>query len=61
MDRQFPGAWVKNPRTMLDNAGKKARELVRTTPNRCPLDEKKETTFEVAQSVLQRIGKWVNI
>ena len=37
-DRRVAGAWFTDPTTMLDRARAKARHLVATAPNRCPLD-----------------------
>ena len=37
-DRRVAGAWFNDPTTMLDRARAKARQLVATAPNRCPLD-----------------------
>ncbi|NPV09448.1 MAG: hypothetical protein HPY83_15995 [Anaerolineae bacterium] len=41
LDRRVPMAWVGDERTMLDNARTKALRLLKTAPNRCPLDEGK--------------------
>jgi len=37
MDRRVPMAWVREPRTMLDNARSQARELLAEAPNKCSL------------------------
>lgn len=38
-DRRVAGAWHRDPTSMLDRARAKAKHLVATAPNRCPLDE----------------------
>jgi len=39
VDSQVPMAWVQNPVTMLDSARDKARRLVATAENKCPLSD----------------------
>ena len=36
-DRRVAGAWFSDPESMLDRARAKARHLIDTAPNRCPL------------------------
>ena len=38
-DRRVAGAWFSNPESMLDRARAKARHLIETAPNRCPLSD----------------------
>ena len=38
-DRRVAGAWFDDPTSMLDRAVAKARRLVATAPNRCPLSD----------------------
>ena len=38
MDRRSAKAWKNNPVTMIDNARKKALDLLKNAPNQCPLD-----------------------
>ncbi|NUP99814.1 MAG: trimethylamine methyltransferase family protein [Armatimonadetes bacterium] len=38
-DRRVAGAWIGDPLEMVERARSRARELVRTAPNRCPLSE----------------------
>lgn len=42
IDRRVPGAWIKESITMVDNARKKAKKLIREAPNKCPLSEEKK-------------------
>ncbi|MBD3291622.1 MAG: hypothetical protein GF393_01755 [Armatimonadia bacterium] len=39
IDTQVPMAWIDDPVTMLDNARQKARSLIASAENRCPLDD----------------------
>jgi trimethylamine--corrinoid protein Co-methyltransferase len=39
MDRRVPGAWLADPRTMLDSARSGALRLLETAPNQCPLND----------------------
>ncbi len=41
-DRRLPGAWCDDPTTMVDRARAKARRLMATATNRCPLDERQK-------------------
>ncbi len=43
MDRRVPMSWKDNPSTMLKNARKKALHLIKTAPNKCPLDPTQKT------------------
>jgi len=39
MDHRNPEGWMFNPSDMIEKARVKAREMARTAPNQCPLDE----------------------
>jgi trimethylamine--corrinoid protein Co-methyltransferase len=39
MDLRVASAWLQDPRTMLENATAKARQLIAEAPNRCPLSD----------------------
>ncbi len=49
LDRRLPMAWARDTVTMLDNARRKAKQLIETAPNRCPLSD--EQKREVARIV----------
>lgn len=38
-DRRVAAAWINEPEAMLDHARGKAKRLIQTAPNRCPLSE----------------------
>jgi trimethylamine--corrinoid protein Co-methyltransferase len=57
VDRRLPAAWRENPQTMLDRARTKARQLVETAPNRCPLDEKQKAEIRrIVQTADRELG-----
>ena len=37
LDRRLPFAWLESPATMVDNARRRACEMLRDSPNQCPL------------------------
>lgn len=45
-DRRVPGAWIEDPVTMLDRARAKAKRLIETAPNRCPLSDADRKAIE---------------
>jgi trimethylamine--corrinoid protein Co-methyltransferase len=45
-DRRMAAAWRVQPTTMLDNARAKARRLMETAVNRCPLDERQKSEIQ---------------
>jgi trimethylamine--corrinoid protein Co-methyltransferase len=42
LDRRLPMAWAQDPVTMLENATRKAKRLIETAPNRCPLSDEQK-------------------
>ncbi len=60
IDTQVPVAWIDNPQTMLENARARARRLLETAENRCPLsDEQRRQVREIvadAQRVADAVG-----
>ena len=57
VDRRMASAWEQDPRTMVDNARAKARRLVQTAENRCPLDESQKA--EIGR-ILERADREVS-
>jgi len=59
MDRQAPASWIKSPIDMLDNARKKAKQLVKNAPNKYPLNKNKRkellTLLKIADQKLGEI------
>jgi trimethylamine--corrinoid protein Co-methyltransferase len=45
-DRRMAAAWRAQPTTMLDNARAKARRMMETAVNRCPLDERQKSEIQ---------------
>ena len=60
IDTQVPMAWIEDPVTMLDNARAKARRLIESAENKCPLsDEQRAQVREIvadAERVAQEAG-----
>ncbi len=46
IDRRIASAWMKDPKTMLDNARQKALEIIKSAPNKSPLDHSKRKQIE---------------
>lgn len=55
MDRRVPAAWMQDPQTMLERARAKARRLLESAPNLCPLSE--EQKAEVRRLVAAADGE----
>jgi len=53
-DRRLPGAWAEAPTTMLDNARAKARGLLETATNQCPLDRAQKAEIRRILAVADR-------
>lgn len=50
IDTQVPMAWIDDPVTMLDNARRKARRLIESAENQCPLsDEERAQVREIVR------------
>jgi trimethylamine--corrinoid protein Co-methyltransferase len=54
VDRRMAAAWRERPTTMLDNARAKARRLMETAVNRCPLDERQKNEIQRILSAADR-------
>lgn len=46
VDRRVPMAWAQDPRTMLDNARAKARQVAAEAENQCPLTDQQRRQVE---------------
>ncbi len=46
MDRRLTGAWMEDPRTMVDNARAKARSLIQSAENQSPLNADQRQEIE---------------
>jgi trimethylamine--corrinoid protein Co-methyltransferase len=53
-DRRMAAAWRAHPTTMLDNARAKAKRLMETAVNRCPLDERQISEIQSILSTADR-------
>jgi trimethylamine--corrinoid protein Co-methyltransferase len=55
VDSQVPMAWVEDPVTMVDNARAKARRLVETSENKCPLSDEERRQVEEIVADARRV------
>jgi len=55
VDSQVPMAWVEDPVTMVDNARAKARKLVETSENKCPLSDEERRQVEEIVADARRV------
>jgi trimethylamine--corrinoid protein Co-methyltransferase len=46
IDRRVPMAWAQDPRTMVDNARAKARQVAASAENQCPLSDEQRREIE---------------
>ena len=49
-----PKTWAENPTTMLDNARAKARDLMESATNQCPLDERQKAEIRCILAAADR-------
>ncbi len=57
IDTQVPMAWIDDPVTMLDNARAKARRLIASAENRCPLsDDERAQVSEIVRDA-ERVAR----